>query len=76
MAEGPVAVLSEHPEGDFGSTGTWRGSRAFSSTIDPRGSTLNAKVSLTSSCEQEDCGYQRKARVRLLENANHGNLPG
>src|SRR3974377_1745921 len=29
MAEGPVAVLSEHPEGDFGSTGTWRGSRAF-----------------------------------------------
>ena len=24
-----MAVLSEHPEGDFGSTGTWRGSRAF-----------------------------------------------
>jgi len=29
MAEGPVAILSEHPGGDSGSTGSWRGSCAF-----------------------------------------------
>ena len=29
MAEGPVAILSEHPGGDSGSTDSWRGSCAY-----------------------------------------------
>jgi hypothetical protein len=40
MAEGPVAVLSEHPEGDFGSTGRADGSRAFSSITSLSGKQL------------------------------------
>jgi hypothetical protein len=33
MAEGPVAALSEHPGGDFGSTGGKRGPLCFVSPL-------------------------------------------